>query len=262
MKPNKFQIKKLVEKYLEGQTTLDEERLLRQILADQQDEGDHQEFSELFAMYDALEKMEDDQTGSEKQGFWDEKTVNLHSERSNRSGFIQIRWAYGLAAGLSMLIAGLAIGLFLGRQQMATTGDIVALQSDIREMKQLVALSKLQNESPSERILAAYEVKNFDQADPDLINALISILQNDPNVNVRIAAAEALYKFGSTDKVRTAMIQSLNEQQEPLLQIKLIDMLVRMNEKRAIPQLQKVMDNQQQMGVVREKAAQGMAILL
>jgi hypothetical protein len=264
MKPNKSQIKSLVEKYLDGATSLEEEQWLRQIFAEQQDAGDYGEFADIFAMFTALEKMdhEDSNVDFEKQVLWSENDMTSRPEGIIKSGLIQIRWVYGLAAGFSLLVAGLAIGLLLGRQNVATNTDIASLQSDVREMKQLVALSKLQNESASERILAAYEVKKFDQADADLINALINTLQNDPNVNVRIAAAEALYKFGSTDKVRTAMIHSLTDQQEPFLQIKLIDMLVRMNEKRAIPELQKVMDNQQQMSVVRDRAAQGMAILL
>ena len=74
------------------------------------------------------------------------------------------------------------------------------LQNDIEEMKQLVALSNLQNDSPSERIKATYEVKSIQAPDDEVLNALINTLKNDENINVKIAAAEALFKFGNNDK--------------------------------------------------------------
>lgn len=264
MKIDKNHIRELIEKYYEGNTSLDEESTLRSFFKDKKNHKEYQEVAEIFFMYDAMETTGIDQPfifpGEDHQP--EAPALSNRKADPGSSGYIQVRWVYGLAAGFSLLVAGLALGLLLARQTTVSDADIAMLQSDISEMKQLVTLSRLQDESPSERIMATYEVKSFERADVDLINALVNTLQNDTDVNVRIAAAEALYKFGNNEKVRTAMLKTLAGQKEPILQIKLIDMLVRMNEKRAIPELQKVIQNQDQMSEVRDKAAQGMAILL
>jgi HEAT repeat protein len=79
---------------------------------------------------------------------------------------------------------------------------------------------------------------------------------------VRIAAAEALFKFGNHDKVRKAFIKGLSNQADPVLQIKLIEMLVRLDEKRALPKFQEMIQEESQMKVVKQKAAQGIGKLL
>ena len=79
---------------------------------------------------------------------------------------------------------------------------------------------------------------------------------------MRNAAAEALFKFGNHDKVRRAFINGLTNQTDPVLQIKLIEMLVRLDEKRALPKFQEMLEEESQMKVVRQKAAQGIGKLL
>src|SRR5690606_11397713 len=117
------------------------------------------------------------------------------------------------------------------------SAEMTALKNDIREIKELTILNKLKDDSPSERILAAYQVQEFDQADDETIVALVNVLNMDDNVNVRIAAADALFKFGGKDIVRKAFIQALSREEDPNLQIRLINMLVMLNETRAIPKL-------------------------
>ena len=129
-------------------------------------------------------------------------------------------------------------------------------------MKQLIALSQLRKESASERIMATYEFKKLDSASDEILDALIYTFQNDNNANVKNAAAEALFKFGNQDKVRKAFINGLSNQSDPVLQIKLINMLVRLDEKRALPKLQQMMQEETQMKVVKQKAAQGIGKLL
>jgi HEAT repeat protein len=125
-----------------------------------------------------------------------------------------------------------------------------------------VALSQLRKESASERIMATYEFKKMDSASDEILDALIYTFNNDDNANVKNAAAEALFKFGNQDKVRKAFINGLNKQTDPVLQIKLIEMLVGLNEKRALPKLQQLMEEETQMKVVKQKAAEGIGRLL
>jgi len=160
-----------------------------------------------------------------------------------------------------LLVMGVFAGWLIGNKG-GGSNDVAALRDDINEMKQLVTLTQLRKESASDRIMATYEFKKLDSASDEILDALIYTFNNDDNANVKNAAAEALFKFGNHDKVRKAFIKGLNSQTYPVLQIKLIDMLVGLDEKRALPKLQEMMQEETQMKVVKQKAAQGIGKLL
>ena len=249
-------IKALLEKYYAGDSNLDEEKELKNALKsmDQLPE-DLMVDAELFTMMDAL--------ASDTV----EKDVDLQTEEtkmmpiSQKSHGIDLSWTLRIAAGFSILVMGVFAGWLMGNQQNGNE-EMASLRSDINEMKQLVALSRLNKESASDRIMATYEIKKLDSASDEILDALIYTFNNDDNANVKNAAAEALFKFGNHDKVRKAFINGLNNQSDPVLQIKLIDMLVGLDEKRALPKLQEMMQHEAQMKVVKQKAAQGIGKLL
>lgn len=149
----------------------------------------------------------------------------------------------------------------IGNQDTGNS-DVATLRQDMNEMIQLVALSQLRKESAIERIMATYEFKKLDSASDEILNALIYTFNNDENANVKNAAADALFKFGNHDKVRKAYINGLSTQTDPVLQIKLIDMLVGLNEKRALPKFQEMIQGENHLKVVKQKAARGLGKLL
>lgn len=248
-------IKSLLAKYYQGKTSLEEEQLLRENLSalDALPE-EIQADGELFAMMQAVENDRTDQEiDLEKQPA---KEIPLQPSTN-----MSFTWISRIAAGFALLIVGAFIGWLIG-QGSGTNGDIMAIREDLNEMKELVALSQLRNESASERIMAAYQFKKLDSASDEILDALIYTFNNDDNPNVKNAAAEALFKFGNQDKVRKAFINGLTSQTDPVLQIKLIEMLVGLNEKRALPKLQQMMEQESQMKVVKQKAAEGIGRLL
>ena len=252
MKPDN--INTLLEKYYAGETSLEEEKLLRNTLKSMAKlPDDLKADAELFTMMDAF----GEDASEEEIEIPDEETKVVSLEPTSFS----FSWAYRIAAGFSLLVVGVLAGLLLGRQDTEPS-DVAGLRKDINEMKQLVALSQLRKESASERIMATYEFKKLDSASDEILDALIYTFNNDDNANVKNAAAEALYKFGNHDKVRKAFINGLVKQTDPVLQIKLIDMLVGLDEKRALPKLQEMMQEETQMKVVKQKAAQGIGKLL
>jgi hypothetical protein len=245
----------LLEKYYAGNTSLEEEQLLHHVLASVDElPEDLKADGELFAMMHALSE-----DSSDEEVVLDEKPAKIvpidHQPTSN------ITWISRIAAGFAILVIGVLSGMLIGRQGNDVT-QVSELREDISEMKQLVALSQLRKESASERIMATYEFKKMDSASDEILDALIYTFNNDDNANVKNAAAEALFKFGNQDKVRKAFINGLNKQTDPVLQIKLIEMLVGLNEKRALPKLQQLMEEETQMKVVKQKAAEGIGRLL
>lgn len=249
-------IKLLIEKYYAGDTSLEEEEQLRNALKSMDQIPDElQADAELFMMMGAL--------STESS----EKEINLPLEEPKIVAMPQpsqefsLSWTMRIAAGFSLLVVGIFAGWLIGNQG-GENNNVAALRDDINEMKQLVALSQLRKESASERIMATYEFRKLDSASDEILDALIYTFNNDDNTNVKNAAADALFKFGNHDKVRKAFINGLNTQPDPVLQIKLIDMLVGLDEKRALPKLQEMMQEETQMKVVKQKAAQGIGKLL
>ncbi len=78
-------------------------------------------------------------------------------------------------------------------------------------MRQLVTLSLLQQQSASERLRGVDYAYRVDQSDTQVLAALLHAVNHDPNVNVRLAAVDALRKFAGSPAVRGTLDQSLVE---------------------------------------------------
>ena len=249
------EIKKLLEKYYAGESSQEEEELLKKQLSTlKQIPEELKADAELFTMMGALSTAASDA----ELEIYEEPIKSVVSERSHIGGF---SWFARIAAGFTLLVIGIVAGWMLGKQGTENS-EVALLRKDVNEMKELVALTQLRDHSASERIMATYEFKKLDSASDEILDALINAFNNDDNPNVKNAAAEALFKFGNNDKVRKAFINGLSYQKDPVLQIKLIDMLVGLDEKRALPKLQEMMQEQAQMKIVKQKAAQGIGKLL
>jgi hypothetical protein len=81
----------------------------------------------------------------------------------------------------------------------------------------------------------------------------LATLNNDPNVNVRLTTLEALTHFARDPVVREGLIQSILQQESPLVQAALADVMLRLQEKRAIPSFKKLLLQKDLNGMVRTK---------
>ena len=116
--------------------------------------------------------------------------------------------------------------------------------------------------SASNRIrLVTNSTKETEPGDP-AVQVLINTLNLDPNTNVRLAACEALYRLRADPRVREALVHSLPIQTDPNVQITLIDMVVAMRVRRAVPQLQRLAKRPDALPVVRAQAEAGIGKLI
>lgn len=121
-------------------------------------------------------------------------------------------------------------------------------------MRQLVTLSLLQQQSASERLRGVSWAYRAEPSDTEVLDALVAAVNHDTNVNVRLAAVDALRTFGANGAAREAVKQALSGETAPIVQVALIDLLVDLKETGAAPQLQRVAaDNAADMGV-RQRA--------
>ncbi len=130
--------------------------------------------------------------------------------------------------------------------------------ASVAQMKKMLAFERTPVTSASQRIQAVNQSYDLDQADHNITQLLINTLNFDPNVNVRLAACQALLRFENERNVKEALIQSLGIQTDPSIQITLIEALVSIKERRAVDQIEQLARNQQVMDIVRIKAKEGL----
>jgi len=159
----------------------------------------------------------------------------------------------GLAWGLAMLVVGVLAGTFASRTS-PRTDELAAMRTELTGMRQLVVLSMLQQQSASERLQGVSFSRAEAQADPKIIGALLHTLRYDPNVDVRLAALEALSRQSSQAQVRRGVTDALQYQQSPLVQVALIDQLVEWRDPGARDRLRELQQSADLNPAVRQRA--------
>lgn len=159
-------------------------------------------------------------------------------------------WQFGIA------MASLVVGLFVGGQIRPEVGhsDLTQLRSEVHDLRQIVATALLQNQSSTERLRGVSYSYQIDRPDDETLTALLNTLNYDPNINVRLAAIDALSNFYDKREVRRGFIESLSRQTSPLVQIALIDLLARMREINSIETLKFLEQNETFNPTVRRRA--------
>jgi hypothetical protein len=150
-----------------------------------------------------------------------------------RAGAGRRRPAWWLAAAAALLVVGIAIG----RQTAPASGDagpggdrqIAALRDELRALREMTAMALLQQSSPSERLKGVTWTSRIEEPGAELAELLLDTLMSDPNVSVRLAAIDALRRFGDREVVRRGALEALARQSSPLVQIALIDFAAEVN---------------------------------
>lgn len=156
----------------------------------------------------------------------------------------------GIAAGF--LLLGILIGS--GAAPFRDyRGDIDRLNSELAEMRKVMALSLIDNRSATERLKAVNISSRMPRAEPRIIDALFRTLNNDPNVNVRIAAVEALLPHGSDPGVRSRMVAAIASQESPLVQSALADAMLILQEEGSVEALRELLRREEMDEGLREK---------
>lgn len=150
--------------------------------------------------------------------------------------WFQVNWQVGLAS----LSLGLTLGFFLFSEK--DQSEVARLSVEISEMKKMMVLSLIEEPRAQQRIQAVNMVEEVGSVDSKITEALISTLNTDKSINVRLAALEALVKYSSIPEVRKALVNSISTQQSPLVQSAMADAMILIQANEAAEQFQKLVD--------------------
>lgn len=167
------------------------------------------------------------------------------------------RWSFGVL----LLLFGVGIGYWL-RPTQQYEQQLTQLSTEVQQMRELMILNMLEQNSPTERLKAVNMGYELPAADSRVIEALLKTLVADPNVNVRLAAVEALRQHASQPLVREGLIAAIGHQDSPIVQIALADLMVELQEKGAVEPMRKLLEEQQMNENVRQKLENSIHVLI
>ncbi len=156
-----------------------------------------------------------------------------------------------IAASIALLIGS----YFLGKQQQAQIAhtEIALLTNENESFKQTAMLSLMGNKSASKRIQGVQFVTEFSAPDETIVSALIERMLNDENTNVRRTAVEVLSEFTRSELVTNGFIKALKTEKDPGIQITIIQILGKIQERNAVVPMQNLLERKDTQPYVKEE---------
>jgi hypothetical protein len=156
---------------------------------------------------------------------------------------------------VAVAAAILVMGIFIGyKLKPASSEEVASLKGAVMDLKETLMINSLNDESASERIKGVSYAEEFSAPNQRMITALTGALNNDKNVNVRLAALYSLARFADNRTVTDSLVASLGRQTEPIIQIVLINILGERKETKAIQPIRNILDNQNTLKEVKDIA--------
>ena len=152
-------------------------------------------------------------------------------------------WLPLIAASVMLLF-----GFYMGKQwnTPSSTTNIASTEmekskEETNEVRTQLVMSLADQSSASKRLQALSEASKLDNATEQVIIALFKMLNSDSNVNVRLAAITSLSKYIENPKVREGLVMSITQQDSPLVQIALADLMVTLQEEKSINSMEELL---------------------
>ena len=257
----KEKLDSLIIDYIDNKLSSADRRMMEQVLVENPDA--YKLYEELKEVIEVIERSAElHPSPGLKNSF--EKMMQQETGRSSASRRIFFHPAlYRAAAAIALVILSGAFGFWVSRtysenRRLAEVEQqMEATRKQLAETKQAM-MSMLDNDqSASQRLKGVNVAMDFTRADEDIVHALFTTMSSDPNTNVRLAALEALGKFQADPVVRKGLIDALAKQRDPMVQIALIQLLVKMNQKGVVDDLKKIVQDPRTIKAVKDEAYSG-----
>ena len=267
---DKKKLEELIIDFLNGDMDSRQEAEFRNIL--KQEGFDPDELSDLENIFSRLDRFEVPEP-SEKmdEGFY-AMLENYKGEIADREGrtkrlfsvfesFFPQKYLPQIAYSLILLIIGWGAGTWLTPGSGYKT-QIGQMSTEIREMREMMMFTLIDQPSAADRIKAVNLTNNFESVNDKVVNALLTTLNNDANESVRLITVEALYEFADNPRVREGLILSIIDQESPLVQLALADVMIGLQEKKSIEHFENLLKKKDLNDSVRNRLEQTVRILM
>ncbi len=240
------QIEELLEKYFEGETSLLEEKQLQDFFQGEDVPAHLESYKAQFNMSTLL--------SSQSSGLSETHLFSKIEEEAKVVKMPSSRYLWGNFYKVAAAAALLIIGYWSGNQLL--NNKMSKVEEELAQMK-TVMLEQLESNSASGRMQAVSNSLQFSNQDDETLDILIAVMKNDANMHVRTKAVEALSEIGNKTKVSQAFGEALLEEDEPAVQIALIEGLIQLEDKSGIEALEEITLKDNVLSDVKEEAHLG-----
>ncbi len=243
--------------YLSGNLSITERQKFEAFL--KENPQYHKKFDEEKLFWNDLTEETPEATTAMDVNFY--TMLNSHKKEHNKESFLTkttLFFSSNLLKRLAYTFAILTVGFFLGKglntERETTEETIQFAKKETENVRSQLVLTLLEQPSANKRLQAVSEVTKLNSVTETIIKALFSTLNNDSSVNVRLSAVEALSNYTNIPLVREGLIASILKQKSPLVQITLADLMVVLQEKKAVESFKQLIEEED----VNESAKQKM----
>lgn len=267
MKEEKYQERIL--EYLNGNLTVTQVEELRKMLKE-----DGYDLSQLDEMEKLVHQLDEIQPPEPPEEMRDQFYQMLEEEKTriaSKQWFIDalmkpIRFLLEptylpkMAYASLILLLGIVLGHWIipDKQYHSQTN---LMMKEMQTMKTMMALTLLEQPNASDRLKAVSFTGELAQPDDRVLEALLKTLNNDPNVNVRLSSLDALIRQVEKAEVRTGLVQSISNQDSPLVQMAIAELMIKIKEKSSVPEMIKLLQRNDLNEVVAEKLTESIKVL-
>jgi hypothetical protein len=240
--------------YIDGKGNEQERAALeRELEQNHEAFAQYEQFREVIHAMDTVKVLEP--SGKIKAEFEKALNAEIATQKKSKSFFLSPVF-YRAAAAVLLVMSGIAIGNWISQNQKQER-ELAELKLQIEDNRRVMMAMLDNQQSASQRMQGLSVAYEMDKPDDQIVTVLVKTMNEDPNSNVRLAAMEALGKFSNEVHVRNALIQSLSTQKDPVVQIALIQLLVKMKEKSVVGQLEQMTKDATTMKAVKDEAYSG-----
>jgi hypothetical protein len=255
-------IQNLISKFNAGQLTTTEQNELEHLI----ESGSVQleSLSGITALNERVQNLEFPEPSPELDDRFYQMLAVQKKPVSQQFSWLEFFSWQGLAPKLAFasvaLIIGIAVG-YLAKTEPEANPDIRALSQQVTDLREMMMFSLLEKESATDRLKAVNLTQEMDDVSAKVTSALIKTLNTDENVNVRLAALEALLPYARQSSVREELIRSIAKQNSPLVQVALADLMAQINERSSVKELEKIIDSERTPAEVKTRIRESIKIL-
>ncbi len=157
------------------------------------------------------------------------------------------------AYGFSFMFLGVFIGHYLHLLNGQSDLEAERLAIKDQQIQALTVLSLLDMPSANKRLMAVNLASMSARPNESVVDALLVTLKQDSNVNVRLEALEVLAQHTALSSVRTGLVQAINFQDSPMVQIAMANLMQQMGEQQAVEPIRRLLEEPKLIEPVRIK---------
>lgn len=148
----------------------------------------------------------------------------------------------GALTALGCVLVGVLTGMVLGTvdSDSVDRAEIVDLQQQVTQLNRNLIMDRLENVSASKRLLGVIDAAGVAEHDSEVARALLTTAVDDRVYSVRAAAIDAIGPQLNRPAVGDELMALLEKTDSPLVQLALVDLVLRHGNSQQLDQLVKL----------------------